>query len=182
MEAGRAPLETEPAPRVVPWNLFGMAVMEFSTDQETGADTLTGIRVSSVAGVDIVAGSGYHGGLGHLDRVLNQLIVDTRLPAALEQFRTGAPVTFGPMSVSRMGVAWNHGTHWAGWRDMRWIEVQPSRISVALQGQRAAQRIALSDIPDSRMAMLLVQDLAGQLGVPQKGDPVQLPPALPEKA
>lgn len=171
------------APRVVRWELLGQVLKEYEMSEGSeynDGPSLTVIRVAGVDGTVITADASYGAALGQLDREIDQVVVAMRLPAAMEQCQRGAPVLFGDLSVSREGIAWAHGARQAAWRDIRSVRVSPCQIELGTRGWKMRQRIGLAGVPDSCVAVLLVQGMAARLGVQQKGSPAAVPPPAGE--
>jgi hypothetical protein len=167
-------------PLVIHWSQLGQLWVEYPQDAESPPPSPVAIRLSGGDGTVITVGPGYGPGtLRQLRDRLSRVVIEARLPAATRQASKGVPVHFGGLSVSQVGIAWGGGTSWAGWRDIRAIRVTPCRIELETAAPPARQQIWLSDVPDACVAVLLVQELAGTLGVQQKGPPVTAPPAMP---
>jgi hypothetical protein len=163
-------------PRVVPWGLLGHVLKEYSGGSEDTDPSLSAVHVVGVDGTVITAGSKY--GVGQLERDIDAVVVAMRLPAAVEQYQSGAPVLFGDLSVSQDGIAWAAGAKRAAWRDIRSVRVQPHQIELKASAWKTSQLIGLAGVPDSCIAVLLIQEAAGRLGVRHKGSPaVVLSPA-----
>jgi hypothetical protein len=163
-------------PRVVPWGLLGHVLKEYSGGSEDTDPSLSAVHVVGVDGTVITAGSKY--GVGQLERDVDEVVFAMRLPAAVEQYQSGAPVLFGDLSVSQDGIAWVAGAKRAAWRDIRSVRVQPHQIELKASAWKTSQLIGLAGVPDSCIAVLLIQEAAARLGVRHKGSPaVVLPPA-----
>ena len=94
-----------------------------------------------------------------------------RLPAAIERYDNGAPVSFGRLSVSQDEIAWAGGSERTAWRDIRSVRVRPYQIELNASGWRTGQVIGLADVPDSCVAVQLIQEASARRGVRQKGPP-----------
>lgn len=164
---------------VLHWDRLDHVLREYETGDSDGPD-LRQIRVATTDGGEFSIGSG-HTGIYQIGAEINDVLVAKRLPAALALAGTGAPVHFGGLSISQVGIAWDTGTRWAGWQDIRWIRLAPYEVEIASAAARGRQRIWLNDVPDATVALLLIQWLAASRGVRQKGTPLQ-PPALPDRA
>jgi hypothetical protein len=167
-------IEGEAAPRVIPWGLLGHVLKEYSDDPDDTHPSLLGVHVSSVDGTVITAGSKY--GPGQLERHVDGVVVAMRLPAAIEQYHSGVPVLFGGLSVSQDEIAWAGGTKRAAWRDIRSVRIQPYQIDLNASAWKTGHKIWLNDVPDSCVAVLLIQEAAAWAGARQKGSPVAAPP------
>jgi len=171
-------IEREAAPRVVPWSLLGHVLKEYSGGSEDTDPSLSAVHVAGVDGTMITAGSRYGAAVGQLERDVDEVAVAMRLPAAIERYDSGVPVLFGGLSVSQDGIAWAGGAERAAWRDIRSVRVRPGQIELNASGWKTGQVIGLAGVPDSCVAVLLVQEAAARLGVRQKGTPAAvLPPA-----
>ncbi len=172
-------IEGEAAPRVIPWSLLGHVRKEYSGDSEDSGPRLSAVHVVGVDGTVITVGSAYGAAIGQLERDVDGVAVAARLPAALQQCQSGAPVLFGGLSVSRDEIVWAGGARRAAWRDIGSVRVQPHEVELGVSGLKTAQVIALAGVPDSCVAVLLIQEVAARLGVRQKGSPAAvLPPAV----
>ncbi len=164
---------------VLHWGRLDHVLREYQAGSSDGPG-LTQIRVATTDGGEFTIGSG-HTGIYQIGAEISDVLVAKRLPAALTLAGTGAPVHFGGLSISQVGIAWDTGTRWAGWQDIRWIRLTPYEVEIATAAGRGRQRIWLNDVPDAAVALLLIQRLAASRGVRQKGTPLQ-PPALPDRA
>jgi hypothetical protein len=163
------------APRVVSWSRLGHVLTEFDATGE-GDPRLKTVRVAGRDGTVITVDDGYSG-IGQLGRDIGEVVAGLRLPAAIEQCDSGAPVLFGGLSVSRDGLAWGSGTEHAAWRDIRSVRVLPDQIRL---GPGAWTAIDLSAVPDACVAVPLIQELAARHGVRLKGGLAAAPhPAAP---
>jgi hypothetical protein len=164
------------APRVVSWGLLGHVLKEYSGGSEDTDPSLSAVRVAGVDGTVITAGSKY--GAGQLERDVDEVVFAMRLQAAVERYQSGAPVLFGDLSVSQDGIAWAAGAKRAAWRDIRSVRVRPHQVELKASAWKTSQLIGLAGVPDSCIAVLLIQEAAARLGVRHKGSPaVVLPPA-----
>jgi hypothetical protein len=164
-------VEGEAVPRVVRWGLLGHVLKEYSDDPDDTCPSLLAVHVSGVDGTVIMAGSTYGLGLGQLERYVEGVVVAMRLAAAIEQYHSGVPVLFGGLSVSQDEIAWAGGAKRAAWRDIRSLRVQPYQIDLDASAWKAGHKIWLNDVPDSCVAVLLIQEAAAWAGVRQKGSP-----------
>jgi hypothetical protein len=130
---------------VLRWDALDHVLREYSTISDTDPDLAT-IRVVTTGGGEFVIGSG-HTGIYQIDREIVGVLVAKRLPAAAARAGSGAPVHFGGLSVSQVGIAWDTGTQWVSWRDIRWIRLTPWQVEIATAVPAARQRIWLNDIP-----------------------------------
>jgi hypothetical protein len=160
-------IEGEAAPRVVPWGLLGHVLKEYSDDSDDTRPGLLAIHVFGADGTVITAGSKYNA--GRLERHVDEAVVAMRLAAAIEQYQSGVPVLFGGLSVSQDEIAWAGGAKRAAWRDIRSVRVQPYQIDLNASAWRAGHRIWLNGVPDSCVAVLLIQKAAAWAGISQKG-------------
>ena len=146
-------LEGQP-PRVVPWAMLDHVSSTYSRGTE---DTDPSLKTIRVAGLD---GTGM------------------RLPAALAQYHSGTPVLFGDVSVSPDGIGSAGGGAWTPWRDIRSIRLSPYLIDLQTRARIKDRQIGLAGVPDSCVAILLIQELTSQLGIRQKGSPAAVPLSL----
>jgi hypothetical protein len=167
-------IEGEAAPRVISWGLLGHVLKEYSDDPDDTCPGLLAVQVFGVDGTVITAGSKY--GPGQLEGYVDRVVVAMRLAAAIEQYHSGVPVLFGGLSVSQDEIAWAGGAKRAAWRDIRSVRVQPYQIDLNASAWRAGHKIWLNDVPDSCVAVLLIQEAAAWAGARQKGSPVAVPP------
>ena len=135
--------------------------------------------MTGVDGTVITAEASRCHGIGQLDRDIGQVVAEMRLPAALAQYRSGTPVLFGGLSVSADGIAPAGGGARTPWRDIRSVRLAPYLIELQTRARVQDQRIGLDGVPDACVAILLIQELASQLGIRQKGSPASGPLALP---
>jgi hypothetical protein len=166
-------IEGEAGPRVVPWGLLGHVLKEYSDDSDDTSPNLLAVHVFGADGTVITAGSKYSA--GRLERHVDGVVVEMRLAAAIEQYQSGVPVLFGGLAVSQDGIAWAGGAKRAAWRDIRSVRVQPYQIDLNASAWRAGHRIWLNGVPDSCVAVLLIQEAAAWAGIPQKGSPAAVP-------
>jgi hypothetical protein len=168
-----------PEPRVIRWDgLAGMSYA-FSDDAPGG---LAGIRVAGRDGTVIWARRDY-GEFALLAGGLDRAVVRARLPAAREQCRSGAGVRLGDLSVFPDGIGWDHaaagpyrGPQWLPWPEVRSLEVTRERIWLGPAGGGARREIDLRQVPDSLVAILLVQEVAAAFGqIRREGPPVEVP-------
>src|ERR1022692_3559500 len=103
-----------------------------------------------------------------------------RLPSAIERYDSGAPVSFGGLSVSQDEIAWAGGAERAAWRGIRSVRMRPYQIELNASGWKTGQVIGLAGVPDSCVAVLLIQEAAARLGVRQKGTPAAVAPPAAE--
>jgi hypothetical protein len=164
-------IEGEAAPRVIPWDLLGHVLKEYSAGSEDTEPRLSAVHVAGSDGTVITAGSGYGGAVGQLERDVDEVTVAMRLPAAIERYGTGAPVSFGGLSVSQDEIAWDGGAGRAAWRDIRSVRVRPYQIELNSSRWTTGQVIGLEGVPDSCVAAQLIQEAAARRGVRQKGTP-----------
>ncbi len=163
-------------PRVIPWGLLGHVLKEYSDDSDDTRPSLLAVQVSGVDGTVITAGSKYGLGLGRLERYVDGVVVAMRLAAAVEQYHSGVPVVFGGLCASQEEIAWAGGARRAAWRDIRSVRVQPYQIELNASTWKAGHKIWLNDVPDSCVAVLLIQEAAAWAGARQNGSPVAVPP------
>ena len=165
------------APRVVYWSRLGQVLTEFDATGD-GEPTLKTVRVAGSDGTVITVDDGYHG-IGQLGKGIGEAVAGLRLPAAIEQCDSGAPVLFGGLSVSRDGLAWGGGTQYAAWRDIRSAQVLPYEIKLRTNALKA---IYLSGVPDACVAVALIQELAARHGVQLKGGLAAAPSPAAQRA
>ena len=170
----------EAVPRVVPWGLLGHVLKEYSDDVDDTRPSLLAVQVFGVDGTVITAARNY--GPGQLERYVDGVVVAMRLPAAIEQYQSGAPVLFGDLSVSQEEIVWAGGAKRAAWRDIRSVRVQPYQIDLNAGAWKADHRIWLNGVPDSCVAVLLIQEAAARAGIQQKGSPITVPPPKADRA
>ena len=165
-------------PRVVPWGRLDHVSNEYSPGTEDTDPSLKTTRVAGVDGTVITAEARRCNGIGQLDRDIGQAVAAMRLPAALGQYHHGTPVLFGDLSVSADGIASAGGAGWTPWQDVRSVRLSPYLIELRTSARAKDQWIGLAGVPDSCVAILLIQELTSQLGIRQKGSPVavSLPP------
>ena len=168
-------IEGEAVPRVVPWGLLGHVLKEYSDGSADTDPSLLAVHVFGVDGTVITAGAKYGG--GRLERDVDGVVVAMRLPAAIERYQSGAPVLFGDLSVSQDEIAWADGAKRAAWRDIRSVRVQPYQIDLNASAWKTGQKICLDGVPDSCVAVLLIQEAAARAGIRQKGSPAAVPPS-----
>jgi hypothetical protein len=173
---GIAQVSEGQAPRVVPWNRLDHVTNEYSPGTEDCDPSLETTRVTGVDGTVITAEASRCNGIGQLDREIGRMVAAMRLPAAIEQYRNGTPVVFGGLSVSPDGIASAGSAGWTAWQDIRSIRVSPYLIELKTSAGTKDQRIGLDGVPDSCVAILLIQDLTSQLGIRQKGSPAAVSP------
>jgi hypothetical protein len=174
-------IEGEAVPRVIPWDLLGHVLKEYSAGSEDTEPRLSAVHVAGTDGTVITAGSGYGGAVGQLERDVDEVTVAMRLPAAIERYGTGAPVPFGGLSVSQDEITWDGGAGRAAWSDIRSVRVRPDQIELNASGWTTGQVIGLADVPDSCVAVQLIQEAAARLGVRQKGTPAAVAPPAAER-
>jgi hypothetical protein len=175
-------IDGEAVPRVIPWGLLGHVLKEYSDDPDDTCPSLLAVQVSGVDGTVITAGSKYGLGLGRLERYVDGVVVAMRLAAAVEQYHSGVPVVFGGLCVSQEEIAWAGGGKRAAWRDIRSVRVQPYQIDLNASTWKAGDKIWLNDVPDSCVAVLLIQEAAAWARIPQKGSPAAVPPPDGDRA
>ena len=156
-------------PRVVPWSLLGQVLKDYSRGTADTDPSLQTIRVTGRDGTEITAGAKEYRWIGQLERDIDQVVAERRFPAAIEQYRSGAPVPFGSLSVSPDSIAWAHGLHQAAWPDIRSVRVSEHAIEFTTRAPRRRRQVALADIPDSRVAVMLIQEAAAMLRIPLEG-------------
>jgi hypothetical protein len=169
-------IDGETVPRVVAWGLLGHVLKEYSAGGEDTDPSVSAVRVTGVDGTVITAGSTYGAAVGQLERDVDAVTVAMRLPAAIERYGSGAPVLFGGLSVSQHEIAWESGAKRAAWPGIRSIRVQPHQIELNASRWKTGQVIGLAGVPDSYVAVLLIQEAAARLGVQQKGTPAAAAP------
>jgi hypothetical protein len=169
-------IDGEAAPRVIPWRLLGHVLKEYSAGTEDTEPSLSAVHVAGTDGTVITAGSGYGGAVSQLERDVDEVTVAMRLPAAIERFGTGAPVSFGGLSVSQNEIAWDGGAERAAWHDIRSVRVRPYQIDLNAGAWKTGQVIGLADVPDSCVAVKLIQEAAARRGVRRKGPPAAVTP------
>jgi hypothetical protein len=167
-------IDGEAVPRVVPWGLLGHVLKEYSDDPDETCPSPLAVHVFAVDGTVITAGRKY--GAGQLERYVDEVVVAMRLPAAIEQYQSGAPVLFGDLSVSQDEIAWAGGAKRAAWRDIRSVRMQPYQIDINASAWKPGHKIWLNGVPDSCVAVLLIQEAAARAGIRQNGSPVAVPP------
>jgi hypothetical protein len=167
-------IDGEAVPRVVSWGLLSHVLKEYSDDPDDTRPSLLAVQVFGADGTVITAGSEY--GPGQLERQVDGVVVAMRLPAAIEQYQSGVPVLFGDLSVSQDEIAWAGGAKRAAWRDIRTIRVQPYQIDLNASAWKTGHKIWLNGVPDSWVAVLLIQEAAARAGIQQKGSPAAVPP------
>lgn len=164
-------IEGEAAPRVIPWNLLGHVLKAYSAGSEDTEPCLSAVHVAGTDGTVITAGSGYGGAVGQLERDVDEVSVAMRLPAAIERYDNGVPVSFGGLSVSQDEIMWAGGSERTAWRDIRSVRVRPYQIELNASKWKTGQVIGLADVPDSCVAVQLIQEASARWGVRQKGPP-----------
>jgi hypothetical protein len=160
-----------PAPLAIPWVLLDHVTHSYHSDED-GDPVLDGIRAVGLDGTVIALSGGVQArGLGRLSDYLDAVLVAQRLDAAIAQCAAGLPVQFGPLAVSAAGIAWDGVPGSEDWPDIRSVSL--SRLEILLEGSSRRHRhtVKLDGVPDSLVAILLVQDVAGRLGIPLKGRP-----------
>lgn len=170
-------LEGQP-PRVVPWAMLDHVSSTYSPGTEDTDPSLKTIRVAGLDGTVITADASRCNGIGQLDRNIGQVVAGMRLPAALAQYHSGTPVLFGDVSVSPDGIGSAGGGAWTPWRDIRSIRLSPYLIDLQTRARIKDRQIGLAGVPDSCVAILLIQELTSQLGIRQKGSPAAVPLSL----
>jgi hypothetical protein len=65
-------IEGEAAPRVIPWDLLGHVLKEYSAGSEDTEPRLSAVHVAGTDGTVITAGSGYGGAVGQLEREVDE--------------------------------------------------------------------------------------------------------------
>jgi hypothetical protein len=167
-------------PQAIPWALLDGVTHSYEKDDD-GDPVLDGIRAVGLDGTVISINGGVGvSGLGRLSDYLDAVIVAMRLDAAIDQCAAGLPAQFGPLTVSGTGIAWDGGTGWAAWPDIRAVRLSRAAIELDTGTRWRGQAIGLADVPDSLVAILLVQELAGRLGIRQKNPPVDRPAPPPD--
>ena len=160
-----------PAPLALPWVLLDHVTHSYHSDDD-GDPVLDSVRAVGLDGTVISMGGGIQArGLGRLSDHLDAVLVALRLDAAIGQCAAGLPVQFGPLAVSRTGITWDGGARWAAWPDIRSVSLSRLEIGLAGRGRRLSQTVKLDGVPDALVAILLVQDLAGQFGIELQGRP-----------
>jgi hypothetical protein len=173
-------IDGEAVPRVVPWCLLSHVLKEYSDDVEDTCPSLLAVHVFGMDGTVITAGSKY--APGRLERQVDGVVVAMRLAAAIERYQSGVPVLFGGLSVSQDEIAWAGGAKRAAWRDIRSVRVQPYQIDLNASAWKAGHKIWLNGVPDSCVAVLLIQEAAARAGIQQKGSPAAVPPPDGDRA
>jgi hypothetical protein len=173
-------IDGETMPRVIPWSLLSHVLEEYSYDPDDTYPSLLTVRVLGVDGTVITADRKY--GVDQLGRYVDGVVVAMRLPAAIEQYQTGVPVLFGDLSVSQDEIVWAGGAKRAAWRDIRSVQVQPHQVDLNASLWKPGQSIRLKGVPDSCVAVLLIQEAAARAGIRQKGSPVAAPPPAADRA
>lgn len=168
------------APRVIPWVLLDGIAQHHHSDDD-GDPVLESFRAVGLDGTVISLDGGFRvSGLWRLGQYLDTVTVAMRLQAAIEQCASGLPVQFGPLTVSPAGIGWDGGAGWAAWPDIRAVRLGRPAIQLETGTRRLGQIIGLADVPDSLVAILLIQELAGRLGIRHKGRPVERPAPPPD--
>lgn len=179
-------IEGEHRPRVIPWALFDHMSKDFDTTPSDSdhphAHTLKRCRAVGRDGSVIVADGKYGRAVERLAAELDEMVVAVRLPQAIEQFTSGAPVHFGRLTVSHEGLWWDHGDKRFAWKDIRSLRLAPDRIEVDTGGWRMSRRIDLTGMADPHVGLLLIQEMAPSLGVRLQGDPIATPSEPPTAA
>jgi hypothetical protein len=165
-------IDGEAAPRVVAWGLLGPVLKKYDTGGEDTDPSLSAVRLTGVDGTVITADTSTYGAaVGQLEQDIDEVTVAMWLPAALARYDSGAPVLFGGLSVSQHEITWDGGAKPATWPAIRSIRVQPHQIELNTGRWKTGQAIGLAGVPDSCVAVLLIQEAAARLGVQQKGTP-----------
>jgi hypothetical protein len=159
-----------PAPLAIPWVLLDHVTHSFHSDEDDDP-VLDGVRAAGLDGTVITMTGTQSRGLGRLSDYLDAVVVAERLDAAIEQCAAGLPVQFGPLVVSGTGIGWDGGGRGAAWADVRSVSLSRLEIELAGRGRPRRQAVKLDGVPDSLVAILLVQDLAGRLGIPLTSRP-----------
>jgi hypothetical protein len=167
-------IDGEGEPRVIRWSELG-PVRKWYTRTENSEPMLTSIEFSGTGGTSITAGSGGYGwsSLCRLEHDLDPVVLATRLPEATRRCQLGEPVAFGDLILSPDGLAWDRGQ--VSWQDIRSIRLYPGEIELKIARRR--RTIELDAVPDSCVAVRLIQDLAARRNVPLRGEAqLALPP------
>ncbi len=91
------------------------------------------------------------------EQVQSQL---SRLPHLLATYRSGLPVTFGPVSVGLQGVSIDNGKRMYSWDELGTIEVDEMNVIFRKNGKLLAdQRLDIGQVPDSALLVALVTDI-----------------------
>lgn len=176
-------VDGDAGPRVVPWDLLGQVLKEYSYGTADTDPSLQTIRVVGRDGTEITAGANEYRWIGQLERDIDTVVTERRFPAALEQYRSGAPVLFGSLSVSVDSIAWANGAKRAAWAAIRSVNVTDYEVELVTKAPRQRHHVALGGIPDSRVAVMLIQEAAARLGIAQGSSARALsPPGRPRIA
>jgi hypothetical protein len=171
-------LATEAGPRVIPWALLDHAITRF-VEPEDGDPYLGTVILTGLDGTRVAAGTDYsRPALERLRERVDAVLVATRLAPVIDQVASGQPAEFGSLTVSREAITWKAGQASMAWRDMSGVQLDRHRVGLG-RGRGRSQSIDLDGVPDSLVALLLIQDLAGRYQVKQTGKRLELPPAPP---
>jgi hypothetical protein len=145
---------------------------------------LLGVTLAGRDGTAITFGRGYSDSALFLDR-LDRMAALVTLPVALEQCRGGGDARFADLTLSRAGIGWDacgaprSGPQFAAWPDIRSLALRRDRIEVGAVGWRLPRTAYLSGLPDSLVAVLLIQELARDYpAIRTRGKPAEAPPVL----
>jgi hypothetical protein len=171
----------EQAPRAIPWGLVENAVHRYVSPSYGDSDpSLSELRVTSLDGTEITAGTGYpYAGLAEIGGQVDMMLARTRLQPALGQVLSGLPAQFGDVVISPGGIRWRDRE--AAWRDLKWVHLERWVIRLNPPGWKSVQDVRMSGVPDSYVALLLVQELAGRVPFRLDGDLLALPGPAPSE-
>jgi hypothetical protein len=177
----------EQAPRVIPWGMVDTAVHRFVVPTYRDNDPyLSELRVTSLDGTEITVGDEYpQAGREQIGDQVDMMLARTRLEAAVDQVLSGLPAQFGTVVVSPGGIRWQDGRgrdRELAWRDLSSVGVERWGIRLNRPGWKSVQDVRMTGVPDSYVALLLVQDLAGRVPFRLDGDRLALPGPAPDEA
>lgn len=158
----------EGTPRVITWPMLGHVFKEYGLSGDADVPPLEKLRITSADGTEITASRKYRN-LPGLEKEMDRLLVTTRLPAALEQLAAGAPVVFGPLTVSVHDVTLPRHGERVAWPDVRSIRIEPHQMWIAAGHQAFGRRVDCETVPDWVVAIRLIQQLATGNGIKVRG-------------